>query len=418
MQACARAYTHTHTQTHTHTHTHTQVRVNTNLKAKTVEEILGERGQMFQTALTYHERHLESELTLVLKGETTSSMPGVRAGDVKKKLENKPKGDTGAIDEIIKKKFKDETKVLRGRSAEWFNDDNHYRAAIDEALDLKSAALQTFEYYVRTESTSAKVMNMDLRKAANAYRKHLEQLMRENSGAARKDLALQLLKCEGFAFAPDGAAEPDQRGKGGPGDTCERERERERSSLKHLCQCAAEGNRLHIELLLEAGLFDVNDVDKMGSSALMTAAEFGHLGSIELLIQKNADVDKVRESDQVTAVYLAAKGGHTACVRMLHGGSRKKTLISTKSQTGAKGHNALTVTASNGSAACMQVLCKGNDAALTQDELDSPGLAGLPALCWALKTYHLECIDVMIGTNSQKCTAQGIYAVVYQGTDS
>jgi len=84
--------------------------------------------------------------------------------------------------------------VLRGRSAEWFNDDNHYRAAIDEALDLKSAALQTFEYYVRTESTSAKVMNMDLRKAANAYRKHLEQLMRENSGAARKDLALQLLK--------------------------------------------------------------------------------------------------------------------------------------------------------------------------------------------------------------------------------
>jgi len=106
-------------------------------------------------------------------------------------------------------------------------------------------------------------------------------------------------------------------------------------------------------------------------------------------------------------------------VRMLHGGSRKKTLISTRCLwTGAKGHNALTVSAGNGSAACMQVLCKGNDAALTQDELDSPGLAGLPALCWALKTYHLECIDVMIGTNSQKCTAQGIYAVVYQGTDS
>ena len=402
----ARVHTHTHTNTHTHTHTHTQVRVNTNLKAKTVEEILGERGQMFQTALTYHERHLESELTLVLKGETTSSMPGVRAGDVKKKLENTYKG---AIDEIIKKKFKDETKVLRGRSAEWFNDDNHYRAAIDEALDLKSAALQTFEYYVRTESTSAKVINMDLRKAANAYRKHLEQLMRENSGAARKDLALQLLKCEGFAFAPDGAAEPDQRGKGGPGDTCERERERERSSLKHLCQCAAEGNRWHVELLLEAGLFDVNNVDAEGSSPLIMAAEFGHLGSIELLIQKNADVDKIRESDQVTAVYLAAKGGHTACVRMLHErGSRGNPLISTKSQTGTNSHNALTVIASNGSAACLQVLCKGNavNAALTQDELDSPGLAELPALCWALKTYHLECIHVLIGTNPQKCTAR------------
>jgi ankyrin repeat protein len=181
------------------------------------------------------------------------------------------------------------------------------------------------------------------------------------------------------------------------------------SSLKHLCQCAAEGNRWHIELLLEAELSGVNTVDKMGSSALMTAAEFGHLGSIELLIQKNADVDKIRESDQVTAVYQAAKGGHTACVRMLHErGSRGNPLISTKSQTGAKSHNALTVTASNGSAACMQVLCKGNavNAALTQDELDSPGLAGLPALCWALEKYHLECIDVLIGTNSQKCTAQ------------
>jgi hypothetical protein len=309
-------------------------------------------------------------------------MPGVRAGDVKKKLENTYKG---AIDEIIKKKFKDETKVLRGRSAEWFNDDNHFRAAIDEALDLKSAALQTFEYYVRTESTSAKVINMDLRKAANAYRKHLEQLMRENSGAARKDLALQLLKCQGFALAPDG------------------------SSLKHLCQCAAEGNRWHVELLLEAGLFDVNNVDAEGSSPLIMAAEFGHLGSIELLIQKKADVNKIRESDQVTALYQAAKGGHTACVRMLHErGSRGNPLISTKSQTGTNSHNALTVIASNGSAACLQVLCKGNavNAALTQDELDSPGLAELPALCWALKTYHLECIHVLIGTNPQKCTAR------------
>jgi hypothetical protein len=263
-----------------------------------VEEILGERGQMFQTALTYHERHLESELTLVLKGETGKmKREATRAlikGDtgsgliwteislsnqvtktgteiqnpalaqalqqkVEFRLDEVEKFKLGkishghyikvrveggggvnghiyfapgeAIDDVavdIKNKFKDETAVHKGRSAEWFNDDNNYRAAIDEVLDLKAAALQTFEYYVTTKSTSARVMKMDLRKAANAYRKHLEQLMNEESGAARKDLARKLLECQGFALAPDG------------------------SSLKHLCQCAAEGNRWHIERMIRA----------------------------------------------------------------------------------------------------------------------------------------------------------------------
>ena len=224
------------------------VRVNTNLKAKTVEEILGERKHLLQTSLKYHQRHLDSELHLVLQGKTTASMVFVREGDIDHKRANKDKMDQGSVEDIaeaIMKKFESETKVYNERDAAWFNDDNNFRAAMDEILELKLAAFLTFEHFVtKSEQASAAVKNTTLRKAAHTYRTHLEKRMYTSdiSSAERKEVALRLLKAEGFAFAPDNVP------------------------LKHLCACAADGNNLHVELLLQAELFDVNAVNADGFS--------------------------------------------------------------------------------------------------------------------------------------------------------
>ena len=43
------------------------VRVNTNLKAKTVEEIQGQRKSMLMTTLNFHERHLANELDVQVR---------------------------------------------------------------------------------------------------------------------------------------------------------------------------------------------------------------------------------------------------------------------------------------------------------------------------------------------------------------
>jgi len=356
------------------------VRVNTNLKAKTVEEILGERKHLLQTSLKYHQRHLDSELHLVLQGKTTASMVFVREGDIDHKRANKDKMDQGSVEDIaeaIMKKFESETKVYNERDAAWFNDDNNFRAAMDEILELKLAAFLTFEHFVtKSEQASAAVKNTTLRKAAHTYRTHLEKRMYTSdiSSAERKEVALRLLKAEGFAFAPDNVP------------------------LKHLCACAADGNNLHVELLLQAELFDVNAVNADGFSALMSAAEYGRHQCLELLIRKNANVDKVHDTDQVTALFLAAKGGHADCVRMLHERGNCRNVLLRKNTSPSLKHHALSVAAFKGFVECVRILCQGNSHGppLTQAEVDTPGAIDHPALLWAIRQRHTQCIDALV----------------------
>eukprot|EP00802_Teleaulax_amphioxeia_P003760 Tamp_03763.p1 GENE.Tamp_03763~~Tamp_03763.p1 ORF type:complete len:1127 (-),score=261.01 Tamp_03763:195-3440(-) len=373
------------------------VRVNTNLKAKTVEEILGERCHLLQTSLKYHQRHLDSELHLVLQGKTTASMVFVREGDIDRK---KAKSKEGLVEEAAKdildrfvfetrvyrtedipkdiiKKFTTETETKRTkRDVGWFNDDNNYRAAIDEILELKLAAFLTFEDFVTSEQATSVVLKSELRKSAHKYRTGLEKRMRNSkTSVERKRVAMHLLKAQGFGFAPDGAP---LRG----------------IHPIHLCACAANGEVLEVELLVQAELFDVNAVNAEGSSALMTAAEYGRDQCLELLIHHNADVDKFRDTDQVTALFLAAKGGHAGCVRVLHERGDPRNVLRCADYK----HHALSAAVQHGFVDCVRVLCQGNSHAppLTRAEVDTPGAAGYTALCWAIKNRHLQCIDVLV----------------------
>ncbi|KAK8120000.1 uncharacterized protein PG998_004626 [Apiospora kogelbergensis] len=86
--------------------------------------------------------------------------------------------------------------------------------------------------------------------------------------------------------------------------------------LATLVAAAAKGNVVILARLLEKGDVAVNELDSNGRSALSTAAENGHLQSIELLISRGSHVDG-RDATGETALWWASWNGHTQVVKRL-----------------------------------------------------------------------------------------------------
>lgn len=90
----------------------------------------------------------------------------------------------------------------------------------------------------------------------------------------------------------------------------------EKLRLATLVSAAAKGNVAILARLLEKGDVAVNELDSNGRSALSTAAENGHLQSIELLISRGSHVDG-RDATGETALWWASWNGHTQVVKRL-----------------------------------------------------------------------------------------------------
>jgi ankyrin repeat protein len=81
-----------------------------------------------------------------------------------------------------------------------------------------------------------------------------------------------------------------------------------------LGQASKDGFTGVVSALIDAGV-DVDHVFKDGRTALMHAAENGHLDIVRLLL--GADADKTLANDGTTAYNLAMAKGHTAIVELL-----------------------------------------------------------------------------------------------------
>lgn len=204
----------------------------------------------------------------------------------------------------------------------------------------------------------------------------------DTTEADKRETALKLCSVEGLAF--------DSTNK----------------SLVHLCDAAASGNSWHIALLLHAQAFEVDDADSGGYTALMAAAEFGHVECLQTLLAAKAQVDMQNvEKDMITALFLAAKEGHINCLTPLY--ARGKRENATFGVAGK--HTALSIAALNGHSECLKVLVEGagQHNALSREELDAAGAIGLPPLCWAIRQRNAECIKLLVngkcsGGNSRK----------------
>eukprot|EP01041_Mallomonas_annulata_P003068 gene3068-6016_t len=82
-----------------------------------------------------------------------------------------------------------------------------------------------------------------------------------------------------------------------------------------LMEAATSGNMTVVQLLLDAGA-DPLAVDKDGVTTLMSAASQGHTEIVKLLVKKGLDVNKVANSGG-TALMFAAGGGHNETTRVL-----------------------------------------------------------------------------------------------------
>ena len=115
-------------------------------------------------------------------------------------------------------------------------------------------------------------------------------------------------------------------------------------------------------LLLKEGLLnklkrriDLNKMDSRGMTALYMAAMGGHEAMVRLLLEKGADL-KAKDSNKWTALHAAARGGHEAVVRLL---LEKRVDLEAKQSDGM---TALVVAAGHGNEAVVRLLLdKGAD---------------------------------------------------------
>jgi hypothetical protein len=347
------------------------VRVNTNLKSQTVEEIEGQRKISLISTLPFHQRNLEAELRELClrkapegRGEAAKNATIDQRDNGWKNLcdeEEQARGASRAIAKHIQAKFGKVCEKHKERAASWFNEDHNWRAAIAEVIEMKTAALCTFEHFLSSNQTTTQVQATALRRGFSRWQsttKH--QMYQEGDAEKQKQLAKKLCDSEGLAF-----------------DLDDKEK-----SLVHLCDVAASGKSGHISLLLKAQAFKVDDKDSEGFSALMIAAEFGHMDCLHTLLDANANAN-LKTDQNATALFFAAREGHAECVELLYKhGDRKNALL-----PGPSKHTPLSVSAFKGFTNCVKLLCDGADkhAALTEQEVDLPGALDLPPLYLAIR---------------------------------
>ena len=105
-----------------------------------------------------------------------------------------------------------------------------------------------------------------------------------------------------FAAAPSSATAPAATPASGDG-----------GSALHLA--ASEGNTETVQLLLEKGA-DINMKDKDENTALHLAAGYGQTETVQLLLEKGAKINEMND-EGLTALHLAASQGHTSIVKKL-----------------------------------------------------------------------------------------------------
>ena len=135
----------------------------------------------------------------------------------------------------------------------------------------------------------------------------------------------------------------------------------------------------------------INSTDSAGNTALILAAEFGHIAIVKLLLEQPDAVAKInhaRVSDGATALILAAHNGHTAIVELL---VEKLTAVEIN-YTDYDDNTALILAASEGYTEIVASLITK----LTAAEINQPGANDLTALMLATMRGHTKVVEALL----------------------
>jgi ankyrin repeat protein len=158
--------------------------------------------------------------------------------------------------------------------------------------------------------------------------------------------------------------------------------------LPPLILAARWGDLPALEALLQGAQADVNQVDgKYGFTALMFAAEEGHLEVVKMLLAAGATVNSGDARNGQTALMRAAAGGHVEVVKLLLG--RQDIDLN---RTTSTGHSALMLACMNGRTDVVRRLLDAGAAV----NLVSP-VGGETALICAAEQGHVDTVSHLLG---------------------
>ena len=268
------------------------------------EELQRKRKHMLVDALEFHQHDLDRILEEMSISDLAQERQRLLALTA----------DKSSVRDVVQYVREQYAKIgtgYRDKQAEWYNDDSHYRSAMNDILEMKTMAIQALEKFLagREGATMSKTMN--LRRAARKWRRDVESRMRshhlEGDSKLSQALAKVLCSCEGLTdLTDDPKGQKPTPAKNESGET-------------PLFTAAANGNVLQVDLLLMGGAVVRDAIDNDGFTALMAASELGHTDICSLLLQHNAEVNRcVVESapPNQTAIYMAAREGQPGGSRL------------------------------------------------------------------------------------------------------
>ena len=356
------------------------VRTNANLKTSTVEELQRKRKHMLVDALEFHQHDLDRILEEMSISDLAQERQRLLALTA----------DKSSVRDVVQYVREEYAKIgtgYRDKQAEWYNDDSHYRSAMNDILEMKTMAIQALEKFLagREGATMSKTMN--LRRAARKWRRDVESRMRslhlDGDSKQSQALAKVLCNCEGLTdHTDDPKGQRPTPAKNESGET-------------PLFTAAANGNVLQVELLLMGGAIVRDAIDNDGFTALMAASELGHTEICSLLLEHKADVNRCvvgSAPPNQTAIYMAAREGQPKCLKLLLDVEGADANHRTgKENTGQSALSAVaTLPFTEGRVSCVKLLLDAGA------DIEAPGLRGLPALWWAISSLNIEVLRTLL----------------------
>jgi hypothetical protein len=282
------------------------VRVNANLRTETVEQLVEKKKQMHLTSA----RLLADEV----KGELERLAASIKS------LERKKRDATAYDSDALQKfsaKINEECGAIlerhRGTDAADYVKDNTFRGLVSEILNMKSWAKEKWQLWLKDESQYILlVKDYSLLDCHRMWLSYLQNRIREAAPDSdeRRRACLELLQSKGLVKA----AAHDVNGQlNAQGDDL-------------VVAAGADGwSADDLNALLMAGA-DVATADKNGKTGLWSAASFGHVSTLKVLLAAGADANACSNGSEfntnlkqagASALWIAAFNGHMNCVEEL-----------------------------------------------------------------------------------------------------
>ncbi|KAK6482528.1 cortactin-binding protein 2-like [Huso huso] len=154
-----------------------------------------------------------------------------------------------------------------------------------------------------------------------------------------------------------------------------------RPTLLH--QAATQGNVTLLSMLLNEDQLDISHLDEDGNSALYSAAKYGHTDCVMLLLTKGAPVD-VPVKNGFTPIHIAAANGHFRCIELLI------TNNADVNHAASGGQTPLHLACANGNYDCIRILLTaGADRTATTADGWTPVHA-------AVHAGHVNCLKLLM----------------------